>query len=418
METIRRRSGETDYEYGLRLIESKMESHALDIDWQDIVDILELDIHRDTLRKSVQSEFGGYNVYKHMSKKIEDILSEKAEDNSGTKELLDKLRKTKKDVKIERYKLQTENVELNRWHREVSRIELWEERMHRFAKCMEPFDVPEEIVVSDEPGDKVGVLGIADTHFGKLVDIKGLNEETLNYYDEDEFEKRMWHILSEVGSIIEREKLTKIDLYLLGDLIDGMLRQSQLRSLQYGITDSVMKFSEFMATWLNELSRLCRVEVFTSMGNHSEIRPLNSRSGDFPHENVERLIAWYVQSRLDENSNIKIHDANFINYKDTLGVGIFATHGHKDRNLENSIRDYQSLYKVDVDLLLTGHKHHSKTRSVGIANIGNVELIQFPSICGIDDFSMRIKKSALPGTNMLIIEEGKGKTITYDINIQ
>lgn len=407
---IKRHENETDFEYGLRLIEYKMDNNSQELDWQDIIDTLDLGIHRDTLRKASQTDFGGYNVYKYMKDKLEN--------NTVTSDdILDKIQEEKRQLKLERYKLQTEKIEDNKWHREVARIDLFEEKMMNVAKLMQPIQVP-NITFENRSVNKVGVLGIADTHFGKLVDIKGLLDETLNKYDEEIFQDRMWYILKEIKHITIKEELDKIDLYLLGDLIDGMLRQSQLRSLQYGITDSVIKFTEFMALWLNELSKLCYVEVFTSTGNHSEIRILGSKAGEFPHENAERLIAWYLKARLQDNQNITIHDAKFINFKNTLGVNVFATHGQNDKNLEQSIKDYSTIYRTDIDLLLTGHLHSGLSKSTGIGNYGNVEVIQFPSICGIDDFSMKLKRSACAGTKMLIIEEGKGKTIAYDINIQ
>lgn len=404
MNLLKRKQDECDFEYKLRLCLMKLDKET-DLDWIEIVNLLGLNVSSDHLRKI---SYGFFEYHEYIKNK-----AIKNTDKAFFNELEEKIR----EIKLERYKLQTEKVENNRWHRELARIDLWEEKMANIAKNTIPIQVP-EIKLVNTNNKKIGVLGIADTHFGKLVDIKGLMGETLNFFNEDVFQDRMWYILSEVKHIVNKEQLTKIDLYLLGDLIDGMLRQSQLRSLQYGITDSVVKFGEFIATWLNELSKLCELEVFTSMGNHSEIRPLNSKAGDFPHENVEKLIIWFVQSRLRDNKNIKIHDAKFINYKNTLGVNILATHGQKDKNLENSIKGYTALYNVDVDILLTGHKHCGEGKSTGISKtFGNVEYIQFPSICGIDDFSMMLKRSALPGTNMLIIEEGKGKTVTYDINI-
>ena len=43
---------EDSYEYGLRLIETKIEQNPPDLEWSDIVDLLGLDIHYDSLRKA------------------------------------------------------------------------------------------------------------------------------------------------------------------------------------------------------------------------------------------------------------------------------------------------------------------------------------------------------------------------------
>ena len=51
---------------------------------------------------------------------------------------------------------------------------------------------------------------------------------------------------------------------MLGDLLDGMLRQSQLMRLEYGLVDSVMQLSEYMAQWIAALSQYAEVRVSAS----------------------------------------------------------------------------------------------------------------------------------------------------------
>ena len=54
---------ENDYEYGLRLISIKVEESPDDLDWQDIVEALDLNIHRDSLRKAASTTpYSGLDV--------------------------------------------------------------------------------------------------------------------------------------------------------------------------------------------------------------------------------------------------------------------------------------------------------------------------------------------------------------------
>ena len=46
---------EDNYEYGLRLIEIKVEQNPSDLEWSDIVDLLGLDVHYDSLRLPIHS---------------------------------------------------------------------------------------------------------------------------------------------------------------------------------------------------------------------------------------------------------------------------------------------------------------------------------------------------------------------------
>ena len=66
---------ETQWEYGLRLIEAKVDGD-IDLEWQDLVEILELDCHRDSLRKATNvTDYSGVSVSKYYKQKIEELLS-------------------------------------------------------------------------------------------------------------------------------------------------------------------------------------------------------------------------------------------------------------------------------------------------------------------------------------------------------
>ena len=69
-----------------------------------------------------------------------------------------------------------------------------------------------------------------------------------------------------------------------------MLRQSQLIRLEYGIVESTMQLSEFLASWINAISIFAEVHVYSAMGNHSEIRPLRSKNREFEDENLEKVM--------------------------------------------------------------------------------------------------------------------------------
>lgn len=64
MKEYKRGLSDTDFKKGLDLLIRKVEVN--DLDWQDIVEELGMDIHRDVLRKAFQSPFGGYAIYKYL----------------------------------------------------------------------------------------------------------------------------------------------------------------------------------------------------------------------------------------------------------------------------------------------------------------------------------------------------------------
>lgn len=401
------KENESLFEWKMRVCIMKL-NKEIDIDWSELVNILNLDCSPDHLRKLAY----GY-------KECWEYIQENNLGNISEEEILQKLILQEQELKKERFKLQTEKSELIKRLREQSRVELWEEKVVEIVSTMEKLQIPEYKTNIDAlTSNKRGITGIADSHFGKLIDIKGLMGETINYYDDKVFEQRMWLLLEKLIKIIQKEELEKLYFYFLGDLIDGILRMSQLQSLQYGIVDSVMKFSEFMANWLNELSKNVYVETYSVLGNHSECRPLGSKSGEFPNENAERIIMWYLQARLKDNNNIKINNPNKITLSNVFGLNIVSIHGQDEKDLENSIKDYKMMYGVNIDILLSGHLHSNHSKSVGIGEFGNIEFIQFPSLCGIDEYSMKLKKSSMAGSKVIIIEEGNKDRMIYDLVLQ
>lgn len=321
------------------------------------------------------------------------------------------------ELEKERKKLQTEKNEINKWLREQARIELFYEKLEKAIREKYNLEIP-QYIKPDKQAKRDAIVTIADCHYGKEVNIVGLKGEILNVYNVEIFEQRMWNLLGEIVKIISKEGLNHINVVNLSDSIDGILRMSQLQSLQLGVVESVIGFSDFMVNWLNELSKYVRIDYYNVLGNHNEIRPLGSQRGEFPHENTERIISWYLKTALANNPNIDIHiGESHVQHFSTIGVNILAVHGQNEKDLEKSLKDYMLLYNHKIDILLAGHLHHNFEKTIAIGDSGEIEVIQSPSIIGLDDFSLRLKRSSSAGAKLFILEEGKGRTITYKINL-
>ena len=376
-----------------------------ELTWKDIIEKYSLNYHEDSLRKAFNvTEFGGYKVYKHMLEKVrEDYLEEDM--NKLLEKEFDVLKKTKRANTLYNF--------VHKKAREEERVDMWYERIVDSIENMKPINCPKALPVSHNYTEGVAVF--TDTHFGKNILIKGLKGEIINEYNEDIFKIRMWHLMEDIIDVVNKEKLTHIYVLSLADYIDGILHMSQLQSLQYGIVDSVIKYSEIIAQWLNELSTHVRVTYGQCEdGNHDTLRVMTGKKGDFPHENSGKLISEFIKLRLNGNDNITFLDSkNNMIYENICGVNVLGYHG-EDKNLGKALNDFEVLYNVDIDLILSGHLHSSDLSSHGKASYGDRECIRIPSICGCDDYSVSIKKNSSAGAKMFIFEEGKGKTITYD----
>ena len=57
--------------------------------------------------------------------------------------------------------------------------------------------------------------------------------------------------------------------------------------------------------------------------------------------------------------------------------------------------------------------HHYKGETVGV----DKEVVNVPSIIGIDGYAISLNKTSRPGATFLVIEEGEGISIEYKIKL-
>lgn len=392
--------GEDDIKYLLRLVGYKLEDKSQELEWEDIVEKCDLGVHRDVLRKAMQpATFGAYAIYKYM-------LKNGLSDDETIKLLDQKILESKIEVqKLRDLRMGYTEKEI----RGVARKQALLEEIQYFIKDLKPIKVPElkEIVSTD----KKMICGVADCHFGKELLIEGLDGSILNEYNEDIFYQRMWNLMEEYIYLIKKEQISKIVFFDLSDSISGILRQTDLMHIKYGIIESSIKYAHFMAQWLNELSSYVYIDYYACKGNHCELRLLNSKSGEFGSENTQIIIDEMLKLALLDNKRININDTKDLQYVDIDGYKVLATHGQNESNLVTSVKEYKEIYNVDIDLMLTGHLHSSKQETASLRS----KVIQFPSMIGIDDFSMKIKKTAKAEAKA-IIKEGKRLT-NIDIEV-
>lgn len=307
--------------------------------------------------------------------------------------------------------------EINMTYRAKSRSEALQDAVIRAAKEMPPILMP-EAMSRRTIGKRTLVLCIADCHYGAEWTVRGLRGEILNHYDPDVFHARMADLLEQTREILEREEISDVELLLCGDSLDGMLRNSQLMKLRWGVVESCMRFSEYMAQWINALSEYALVSVCGVDGNHTETRTLNSKRGEFPGENLEKVIFWFLSERLKENPNV-IVDAVTEQRKhlSVQGFNVLLTHGTDIKVLENAAKQAMLLYNERIDYLICGHKHREQERVSGYTDQGNSVVIRVPSICGMDEYAQRLGYGGKPAAMAMVLEAGYGRRCIYPISL-
>lgn len=407
-----------EIDYLINLVESDGKK-----DWQKAVIDLNANLHPDSLRKSFNvGRYCGYNVAK--------FYQEKMENEFFSDEEILRLESLKFDILKERKKLQTVNLEYNKNAREEGRFELFLEDIKDAVDRLEPIKIKNHKNERRNKLEKTGVLFISDAHYGREVEMKGLDGEIVNIYNPKEFENRMWNLLSKLESDLKVMPISKLDIIDLGDNIEGILRVGEsLKNLKSGVIDSTIRYAEFMANWIIECYNRLGIEVNYSLtgGNHDILRLLESKA-NFEEETVGKFVYNHINLRIEnaklkykldnklEEPMINVEPYNDIVFHNYYGMNLLGYHGDS-KNMKTDIEFFENYYGVGIDILVGGHLHRSESETVGIGYLGDREIIRVPSICGSDTYSKKIRGNARAGAKYMIFDEdGKNWEKTYFLN--
>ena len=401
---LRRKPNEDIESYLVRLGDN-LEIYGLT--WSQAAELLNEECGEEYTEAKWRKDYASYLKWK---KYLTEKLLQK---NEYLKEIED----ASLNLKKERLKLQAEKLEYNKMLREDSRNELLEEKILEAINNRPTIKIP-EIIIKKNTNKRDYIFAIADIHYGAEFKLVGWMDEVLNEYSPEIAQKRMWDALKQYVNQNDIDKINHVHLFNLGDSLDGILRMSQLQWIRMGNVDSAIEFAEFMSQWLNELSKYSVVDYYAAMGNHTELRLLNGKRGDFVHENMEKIITHIIYCNLRGNKNVNIHKCREHIYIDVLGTKVLGVHGHEERKLSESITQYTQIYGHPVDLMISGHLHHSDEKTIGMNGLKDIEYVQCPSIIGIDDFSLRIKKASNAGAKLMVINEGVGRITTHNFRLK
>lgn len=225
--------------------------------------------------------------------------------------------------------------ELNAAYRAEARSNSLRDSVIEAARSMPAIEIREPRLRYAGTGKQSLVLTVGDFHYGAEWAVKGLLGETVNEYNPEIFEARMWRLLDETIHILQKEKIGHVELLMCGDSLDGMLRNSQLMKLRWGVVESVMRLAEFMAQWIGQLSMTASVSAFNVDGNHGEVRPLGSRKGEFENENLEKILTWFLTARFEGNDAVSVDPiSERRKLVEVEGYRFLLTHGDDAKSLD------------------------------------------------------------------------------------
>ena len=405
MYDVKRKQGESEESYLWRLGQAK-DSGLLDMKWDELAVLLNKEFRKNETEYRTESS---YRKRYADAKKFKINVFEKlgSETSNDIDEKLRELQKAK-------IKLQTEKLEYSKWLRENARDELIIEKISDAVASLPSLEIPKYI--APQHSKKSHLLCIADAHYSIEFEIKDLFGNTINEYSPMIFEKRMWDLAAQVIEIVKEQGITELNIWELGDSCEGLLRlNSQLMKLRYGAIDSAIYYGDFLAHWLNELSKYVDINFQMVMdSNHNQLRLLNAPKNAFPEENLSKIIMLAIEKELLHNPNITIiKNPTGLNYGELSSYKVLGIHGEV-KDLGKAIDDYSRVYKTNISYVVGAHVQHLAQKETAI----DQEALSIRSIMGVNPYAMTLLTTANAGASLFEFEEGRGLVCDHRLKLK
>ena len=407
MVNLKKEDNENTNEYIWRMCDYK-DKGLLDLNWEQVGELINKELFGSD-EELYRTSSAYRKPYQYAKDLYDDVFKKRmySYDNEAIKKMDD----LKRDIQKERIKLNTTRVEYNKWLRENARDELIVEEICKSISNLSPLEKP--AYIQNKYSTKEYCLVFGDEHYGTEFELTDLLGNIINSYSPEIFEKRMWDLFYQVIDIIKKEDINTLNVYSMGDFSDGCLRVSQLMKLRYGVIDGTIKYANFISNWLNELTKYVRIRFQMTDGNHTELRMLGQPKGTFVEDNMGKIVKEFIKIRLEDNNNFTfIENPTGYIYDNLAGNIILGIHG-ETRSLEKTLKDLSAIYNTQIKYLFAGHLHHSKLEEIGI----NSEVINIPSIIGVDPYALSLNKASNASAKLFIFEEGKGRTCEYTFKL-
>lgn len=363
------RDKETQEEFRRRVYEMK---ESLGWTWQDVADLINSETNNDYTESKYRKEFKKLSYEEPEEEPVDELL----------------------ELQKERVKIRDERVQTNAWIRKLAREDTIKEIAIEAAKeiAEKKSLIPPSLLVRRNDEEKEGILIISDWHYGIEV------ENFLNVYNTNVARQRVSNLQYEVFKIVEKERLDKIHVVDLSDLIAGRIHlQIRLQS-RIDVITQIMEVSEILAEFLSNLSQMVRVDYHSCLDNHSRVEPSKTDSLDL--ESLQRITPWYLKTRLKNYTDIEILDNTYgediISFT-CMGHSVAGVHGDKDKP-ERVVEGLTLMTKNRFDLILTAHRHHpymeEKNETLVVSN---------GSLMGTDSYARDLRLSSRPSQTMIIV---------------
>lgn len=356
-----------------------------------------------------------FNKYRGESAYRKDVASAKKYFNAGIFTISDddylaEIQKKTDELYKERRKLYDQRREYNKMLTLDARSEHLTEELTKAAYKMNEF-LP--LSFSEQwfkPNiHKEALLCFSDWHYGMVTD------NIWNVYNTKICKERVQTLVAAAKDILAINNIDVLNIVLLGDSAHGALHTSCRIKSEEDTCDQLMHVSEIIAEAINELSTsVNHISVFSCYGNH--LRSVQKKEDSIHSDNMEKIIPWWLQQRLQNNTKVDIIESEFKEYTklNILGHNIVCMHGDLEGSFKNIGITINTIFSKrfgeTIDYTVTGDKHHlEEFEQFGI------ESILVRSLCGTDDYANTRRLYSKAGQTLMIFNDMYGRESTYHI---
>ena len=254
------------------------------------------------------------------------------------------------------------------------------------------------------------VITFADWHYGMTTD------NIWNKYNTDICRQRVSQFVSKTIKYLQRHKIKTAHVMLLGDAAHGAIHTGCRVASEEKVCDQLMQVSEIIAEAINELSSyVVEINVYAAYGNH--LRTVQNKNDSIHSDNMEKLIPWWLEQRLQNNSRVNIIKSDYYEflYLNVCGYNIIGAHGDLEKFKQfglivNTL--FTKKYGLSIDYTVSADKHHiEEFEQMGI------ESVLIRSLCGTDDHANNGRLYSSPGQTLMIFSPEEGRECTYNIKL-
>lgn len=249
-----------------------------------------------------------------------------------------------------------------------------------------------------------GVLLLSDFHIGVDCD------NFYNTYNLEIASARLSKLVEEVRRYCKMYKVCQLNIINLGDLIHGIIHVDSRIEQNEDIIAQVMNAAELLANVLYEIQKFVPVVYRSCVDNHARV--IADKHQHIEKENLNRLIDWYIESRLANQSVLFMRDnldMGLGRFKLINGKTLMFAHGHQD-NLNTIVQNWMGATREFVDYICIGHYHNTKLKS-----FNGTKVFVNGSLVGVEEYALSKRLFSHAEQTLLLFDNDNLINITLDL---